>query len=213
MAARKRSGGTARGPWTIHGEKLVYENPWMRVREYDVTRPDGKPGLYGVMEPRQLAIGVLPLFVDGTVMLVGQYRFALDCWSWELPEGGGPMDDAPLDSAKRELAEETGLQAAEWLEFLQLDMSNSITDEKAIAFIAWDLAEGEAEPEGTEDIETRRVPFTEALREAMDGRIRDAFTLAMLLKADYMARHGELPPAVCRMILGPAGKDLSDGSR
>lgn len=211
MTSRKRSPGIARGPWTVHGEKLVYENPWMTVREYAVTRPDGKPGQYGVMEPKNLAIGILPLFEDGTVMLVGQYRFAMDCWSWELPEGGGPMDELPLDSAKRELAEETGLSAANWLEFLELDMTNSITNERAFAYIAWDLEQGDAEPEGTEDIEMRRIPFAEALREAVDGRIRDAFTLAMLLKADYMARHGELPEAVSRTILNPAGKDDPHG--
>lgn len=211
MTSRKRRAGTERGPWTVHGEKLAYQNPWMKVREYDVTRPDGKPGLYGVMEPENLAIGILPIFADGTVMLVGQYRFALDCWSWELPEGGGPLNELPLDSAKRELAEETGLEAVNWLEFLQLDMSNSITNERAVAFIAWDISQGEAEPEGTEDIETRRVPFAAALREAMDGRIRDAFTLAMLLKADYMARHGELPEAVSRAILNPAGKEVPHG--
>lgn len=213
MTSRKRQGGIARGPWTIHGERLVYDNPWMQVREFDVTQPDGKPSKYGVMEPKNLAIGILPLFEDGTVMLVGQYRFALDCWSWELPEGGGPKDIAPVDSARRELAEETGLTARHWHEFLDMDMSNSITDERAIAFIAWGLEEGEAEPEGTEDIVTRRVPFGEALSEAMDGRIRDAFTLAMLLKADYMARHGELPEAVSRLILNPAAKDDLHGPR
>jgi len=197
-------GHSVRGPWTVKSMRTAYENPWMEVREYDVIRPDGKPGLYGVVSPANLAIGILPLFVDGTVMLVGQYRFALDCWSWELPEGGGPKDMDPLESAKRELAEETGLVAAHWLEFMDMDMSNSITDERAIAYLAWDLAEGEAEPEGTEDIVTRRIPFAEALAEAMDGRIRDAFTLAMLLKADYMARNRLIDPALARLILGPA---------
>lgn len=211
MTSRKRSGGITRGPWTIHGERTAYQNPWMQVREYDVTRPDGKPGLYGVVEPANLAIGIVPLFADGSVMLVGQYRFALDCWSWELPEGGGAKDAAPLESARRELAEETGLSAQHWLEFLDMDMSNSITNERAIAFIAWGLEEGTAAPEGTEDIETRRVPFAEALAEAVDGRIRDTFTLAMLLKADYMARHGELPEAVSRLILKAGGKDGPDG--
>ncbi len=198
----KGKGHSVRGPWTVKSVRTAYSNPWMEVHEFDVIRPDGKPGLYGVVSPANLAIGVLPLFEDGTVMLVGQYRFALDSWSWELPEGGGPKDVDPLHSAQRELAEETGLEAAHWQEFIDMDMSNSITDERAIAYLAWGLTQGEAEPEGTEDIVTRRLPFAEALTEAMDGRIRDAFTLAMLLKADYMARHRLLDPALSRLILG-----------
>jgi 8-oxo-dGTP pyrophosphatase MutT (NUDIX family) len=190
-----------RGPWTVHTTRLAYENPWLEVREHDVTRPDGRPGLYGVVSPKNLAIGILPVFADGTTVLVGQHRFALDACSWELPEGGGPKDVPPLDSAKRELAEETGLSAARWLEFLQMDMSNSVTDERAHALLAWGLTEGPAAPEGTEDITARRVSIQQALEESMTGRIRDAFTLAMLAKADYMARKGLLDPDLAAAIL------------
>ncbi|PWE17480.1 DNA mismatch repair protein MutT [Marinicauda salina] len=191
-----------RGPWTIRAERVGYRNPWLTVTEYDVLKPDGAPGLYGVVSPVHLAIGVVPVFADGTVMLVGQHRFALDAHSWELPEGGGKPDVPPLESAKRELLEETGLTAANWREILDFDVSNSVTDERAIAFLAWDLARGEAAPEGAEaDITQRREPFQAALEMAMSGEIRDGFTLAMLAKADYMARKGMLPDALAAAIL------------
>ncbi|WP_019962338.1 NUDIX domain-containing protein [Woodsholea maritima] len=190
-----------RGPWIIHGEKIAYDTPWMTVTDYQVTCPDGSPSSYGVMSPKNLAIGIVPLFDNGDVMLVGQYRFALDAYSWELPEGGGPKGDIPLASAKRELKEETGLSADHWQEILGLDLSNSITDECAHAFLAWGLTQGEAEPEGTEDITIQRVPFQTALKMAMMGDIRDAFTLVMLAKVDYMARRGDLPEALCQVIL------------
>ena len=185
-----------RGPWTIQATRIAYENPWMRVVEHDVLRPDGAPGLYAVMEPRQLAIGVVAVFDTGEVALVGQHRFALDAWSWELPEGGGALDGDPLDGARRELAEETGLSAEHWLEFLSFDTSNSITNERAVAFLAWGLSEGDPAPDGNEALVQDRKPFGEVLEMAMDGRIRDGFTLAMMAKADYMLRSGCLPEAL-----------------
>jgi 8-oxo-dGTP pyrophosphatase MutT (NUDIX family) len=191
-----------RGPWSVLSERLVYENSWMKVREYDVRRPDGSPGLYGVVSPKNLAIGVLPVFADGTTMLVGQHRFALDAHSWELPEGGGPLDHDPQTSARRELAEETGLTARRWLKILDFDVSNSITDERAIAFLAWDLHAGEAAPEPAEhDMVRRRMSIQQALRMAMEGEIRDGFTLAILARADYMARNGQLDEDTAAAIL------------
>lgn len=178
----------------------------MRVREFDVLRPDGAPGLYGVMEPRQLAIGVLPVFEDGTTVLVGQHRFALDAYSWELPEGGGPLDVDPLESAKRELAEETGLTARVWRPLIESDVSNSITDERAVCFLATGLEDGEPDREGAEaDMVTRRLPLQAALSMAMSGRIRDGLSQLMLLAADRRARSGALDPALARAIL--AGPD------
>ena len=197
-----------RGPWLIHSDRVVYDTKWMHVTEYEITQPDGQPGHYGVMSHKNWAIGVVPVFENGDVMLVGQFRFAMDAYSWELPEGGGPKDASPLDSAQRELKEETGLSAQNWQEILGLDLSNSITDEKAFAFLAWGLTEGEAEPEGTEDITTKRVPFQTALKMAMMGEIRDAFTLAMLAKVDYMARQGALPGALAKAVLAPADETV-----
>jgi 8-oxo-dGTP pyrophosphatase MutT (NUDIX family) len=190
-----------RGPWTVHAERTAYENPWMRVREFDVTRPDGEPGVYGVMSPRNLALAILPVHADGTVSLVGQHRFALDRYSWEIPEGGGRLDGDPLVCARRELKEETGLTADSWLEILQLDLSNSITDERAIGFLATGLHCGEPEPEGTEVLRTRQIPFLDALDEAMSGRIRDALTVAMLLRAYYMAQQGLLASGLSGVML------------
>jgi len=190
-----------RGPWTIKARRAGYANPWMKVMEYDVVQPDGKPGLYGVMSPQQLALAILPIHADGTVTLVGQYRFPLDRYSWEIPEGGGLLEGDPLTCAKRELKEETGLTGAQWEKILEMDLSNSITDERAIGYLATDLIEGESEPEGTEVLEIRRIPFRDALTEIHKGEIEDALTVAMLHRAYYMAREGLLDPAISGVML------------
>ncbi|WP_417497932.1 NUDIX domain-containing protein [Maricaulis sp.] len=190
-----------RGPWTIHDERTVFESPWMQVREFDVTRPDGKPGVYGVMSPRNLALAILPVHADGTITLVGQHRFPLDRYSWEIPEGGGPLGEDAMDGARRELKEETGLAADHWHEILQLDLSNSITDERAIGYLATGLHPGEPEPEGTEVLLTRSPHFLDALDEAMSGQITDALTVAMLLRAYYMAQQGLLAAGLADVML------------
>ena len=192
----------SRGPWTIHTQQIAYDNPWMSVREFDVTRPDGEPGLYGVVEPKNLAIGVLPIFENGDTLLVGQYRFALDAYSWELPEGGGPLSDQPLVSAQRELTEETGYSARCWDHFGSYDMSNSITNERAEMFLAWDLTLGKAEREGSEaDMIVKRVALRDALDMTLTGKIRDAFTALMLHKAVLLAQRGALDPKATKLIV------------
>lgn len=193
---------TQRGPWTIHSDRLAYENPWIRVREYAVTQPDGAPGVYGVVEPRFVAVGVCPVFENGDTLLVGQHRFALDAFSWELPEGGGPHGEDPIDTARRELAEETGWSAEHYRPLASFDVSNSVTNERAEAFLAWGLTEGEPDREGSEaDMKLRRLPLQSALAMAMSGEIRDAFTIVMLSAADHLARTGALEPKLARAIL------------
>lgn len=187
-------------PWTILLTRPIYDNPWIRVVEHDVLNPHGKPGIYGVVHLKNIATGIVPVDAAGQITLVGQYRFPLKAYSWELPEGGGHPDVAPLESAQRELAEETGLTARRWLPLLTMHLSNSITDEVAHLFLAWDLEEGLAAPDETEDLRIRRVPFSEALAMVMRGEITDAISVAALMKARLMALEGTLPDDVSPLL-------------
>jgi ADP-ribose pyrophosphatase len=190
------------GPWTVNSGCVVYDNPWISVADYQVTRPDGAPGQYGVVSFANLAIGVLPLDADGMTMLVGQHRFPHNAYSWELPEGGGRADVDPQLSAERELLEETGYRAARWLKFAEFDVSNSVTDEKSVCFLAWDLSDGTAAPEPDEVLAHRRLSFSELHEMVLRGDIRDSLTIIMTLKAQALARAGALPEEVARLILG-----------
>lgn len=189
------------GPWTITSERVGYENPWVRVDHHEVIHPDGSDGIYGVVRFANQAIGVLPLFEDGTVPLVGQHRFALNEYSWELPEGGGPKDQTPEEAARRELAEETGLRAEHLIEIGQADLSNSVTDEVAVYFLAWGLTEGEKQPEPSEQLAHQRVPFGELYQDILAGRIRDSLTILMVQTAILKAQGNLLPEMPQRVIL------------
>jgi 8-oxo-dGTP pyrophosphatase MutT (NUDIX family) len=188
-------------PWRGAGESLIFENPWMRLTRHPAVAPTGLECDYVVMRPANLSVGVLPIHDDGTVTLVGQQRFALMNWSWEMPEGGAPFDEEPIEGARRELAEEAGLAAARWREALKVEMSNSITDERAMAWIAWGLSPAPSEPDPTEVLRIARVPFGDLLREIGRGSIRDMFTVATTLRAYHMAREGELPRELAKAML------------
>ena len=188
-------------PWAWTDERLVFENPWLTLREYPATAPTGHPAVYAVVGFKNYAIGVLPLHADGTVTLVGQNRFPLHNYSWEIPEGGGPLSDDPLHSAQRELKEETGLIAADWREVMRFELSNSVTDERGFGFIAMDLAQAEAAPDETEVIHLARRPFREVLDLALCGAMPDMITIAMLLRAYHMAQEGLLPATLAKAML------------
>jgi 8-oxo-dGTP pyrophosphatase MutT (NUDIX family) len=191
-------------PWTRGDGRIVYDNPWIRVTEYAATAPTGAPALYGLVSFKNLAIAILPLFDDGSTVLVGQSRLPFGDYSWEIPEGGGPREVDPLESARRELAEETGLAAAEWQEVMCAQLSNSVTDELMVGYLATGLstAAESHHADDTEAIEMVRIPFREALDAAMAGQLQDMLTVAMLLKAYHMAREGHLAPALAAAMLG-----------
>lgn len=197
---RFRKWSAMKNPWTTLTTKPQYENPWIQVVEHDVLKPNGSPGIYGVVRFKNLAIGVIPIHADGTTVLVGQYRYPLEAYSWEIPEGGGSRAIDPLDSAKRELIEETGLRAAKWLRFLDLHLSNSVSDEQAINYLAWDLTEGVAQPDDTEQLQIRRVPFAEAVCMAMAGEITDAMAVAGLIKVQLLLDRGQLPEDLLKIL-------------
>ena len=193
-----------RGPWTVRSSRVAYENPWVRVEHDEVVRPDGSPGVYGVVRFANVAVGVLPLLPDGTVPLVGQHRYPMDAYSWEVPEGGAPRGEPPEAAARRELAEETGLRAGHLLEIGRAHLSNSVTDERAVMYLAWDLTEGEATPDADEVLAHRRVPFADLVSDCLSGAVTDAFTHLMVLTALARAQRGALPEAPTRLILGPS---------
>jgi 8-oxo-dGTP pyrophosphatase MutT (NUDIX family) len=189
-------------PWIVKGVTRPFENNWFRVDSHAVVHPGGADGIYSVIRIRRLAVGVLPIEPDGSVHLVGQWRFPLGRYSWEMPEGGGEPGEAPIECAKRELAEETGLSASTWTKVLEMDLSNSLTDERAVIFLATGLTPGVAQPEATEVLRRRRAPFTEVLARVADGRIRDSMTVAAVLRAHHMAVVGEVPEPLARAMLG-----------
>jgi 8-oxo-dGTP pyrophosphatase MutT (NUDIX family) len=188
-------------PWSVSREALVYDNPWITLTEYQAIAPTGRPALYGKVAFKNRAIGVVPLHADGTVTLVGQNRFPRANYSWEIPEGGAPLDEDPLDGAKRELAEEVGLEAADWRRILVMELSNSITDEFCHGFLAMDLSPTATAPDETEDLAVARVPFGQALDAAVAGLMPDSLTVALLLRVHHMAVKGELPAELTRLVL------------
>lgn len=188
-------------PWRAGPPRRRYDNPWIALEEYDAVAPTGAPALYGVVRFKNLALAILPLHDDGTVTLVGQNRFPHADYSWEIPEGGGPLDGDPLEHARRELREEVGLEATYWREVLRAQLSNSVTDERAVGFIAMGLTAVPQAPDDTEDLAVARIPFREALETALDGHMPDMLTVAMLLRAYHMAHEGALPPALARRLL------------
>lgn len=170
-------------PWTTLKTTSIYENPWIRLEQHDILNPAGKEGIYGKVHFKNRAMAIVPIDKEGNTWLVGQYRYPLDVYSWEIPMGGGPIGKDLLESAKRELKEETGLSAEKWTELMKIHTSNSVTDELAIIYLAEDLTQGETEFEETEILQIRKLPFTEVLEMVMNGEITDSISVAGILKA------------------------------
>ena len=188
----------ATNPWKTLATRPVYDNPWISVREDQVITPSGTPGIYGVVHMKGRAAGIVPIDTDGRTVLVGQHRYTLDGYSWEIPEGGVPAGEETLVGAQRELVEETGLVAASWLELANHSLSNSVTDERCTCFLTWDLEQQVSAPDETEDLALRWLPLGEAIDMALDGRIHDVVSVVALLTAEALARRGKLPAGLIR---------------
>ena len=170
-------------PWKTVSSKYVYENPWIKVREDQVIRPDGKPGIYGVVETK-MATGAVVVDENLELVLVGQYRYPLDFYSWEIIEGGADSGETPLEAAKRELLEEAGLIAENWQQLgPQIHLTNCHSSEEGRVYLAQGLSQGESDPEGTEVLQIRRVSFDEALSMIDRGEITDAMSLIGIERA------------------------------
>ncbi|MBC7759027.1 MAG: NUDIX hydrolase [Phormidesmis sp. FL-bin-119] len=173
-------------PWQTLSEKKIYKNPWISLTEYQVINPGGGEGIYGKVHFKNLAIGILVLDNDYSTWLVGQHRYPLNQFSWEIPEGGGPLEEDPLKSAQRELLEETGISASSWVEIQRMHLSNSVSDELAIIYLARDLSFGESNPEETEQLTIKKIQFDEAYNMVMRGEITDSMSVAAILKVKVL---------------------------
>jgi len=179
-------------PWQIIDEQKIYDNNWITVTHFDVINPSGNKGIYGKVHMKNAAIGIVPLDEEMNTYLVGQYRFALNEYTWEIPEGGAPLDDEPLASAQRELLEETGLKAQQWERIQEMSLSNSVTDEKCFIFLARELSQHASAPEETEELAVKKIPFEEVYNMVHNGTITDAVTVAAVLKIKVMMLQGKL---------------------
>ena len=168
------------GPWMRHERRVAYENAWVTVYHDDVTRPDGEAGIYGVVHFANTAVGVVAIDDQDRVALVGQHRYPSDEMSWEIPEGGSPLHEDSLEGARRELLEETGLVAGSWREIGRYQLSNSVTDEAAVTYLATELEQGPAQPEGSEQLAFRWLPFGEVMEMVRRGQISDALSVLPL---------------------------------
>lgn len=178
--------------WKTQSIQQRYENPWITVSHREVTAPTGASGIYGHVHFRNKAIGIVPIDADGYTWLVGQARYTLQTYAWEIPEGGAPHGESVLAAAQRELQEETGIRASRWTSLLKLHTSNSVTDEVAFSFVAQDLRMGNTAPDDTEELSLSRVRLDDAINMAMDGTISDGLAMASLLKVSVLLSRGEL---------------------
>ncbi len=177
------------GPWQRKSQQQVYENPWIKLTHEEVITPAGSEGIYGKVHFKNRAIGIIPLDDNNHTILVGQYRYALDEYSWEIPMGGGPLDEEPLLCAQRELQEETGLHGGHWQQLFKLHTSNSVTDEEGYVFLARDLIKGEQALEDSEgDLVLKHLPFSEAVAMVGRGEITDVISIAGLLAVDKLLK-------------------------
>lgn len=177
---------TSINPWKKINEKVTYENPWIKVTHANVITPGGDEGIYGKVNYKNWAIGIIPIDKELNTWIVGQYRFPLDQYSWEIPEGGGPIGEDAIDTAKRELSEEVGLKANKWTQIQTFHLSNSVSDEYGELFLAQDLDEFQNHPDPEEELIVKKLPFENVFQMVLEGKITDAMSVMGILKVKYM---------------------------
>jgi len=175
-----------KNPWECKASKDIYDNPWIKVIEDQVLRPNKSEGIYGKVHFKNVAIGIVPLDEELNTWLVGQYRYTLNSYSWEIPMGGVPLSEKVIAGAKRELKEETGLIANKWTNILKIHTSNSVTDEYGFVYLAEELTQGEMEWDETEELQIKKMPFKSALEMVLNNQITDALSIAGILKTSRM---------------------------
>lgn len=173
--------------WIELSSSVQYDNPWITVTEYNVINPSGNKGIYGKVHFKNIAIGIIPMDDNGNVYMVGQYRFTLGKYSIEIPEGGGAWNINPLESAQRELSEETGLEAQNWQHILTMHLSNSVTDELAMVYLATGLIQGHSNPEETEKLDVFKLPLEKLYQMVINHEITDSMTVAGILHAKILS--------------------------
>lgn len=181
-----------KNPWKILNQKEIYDNPWINLTEHSVINPTGGKGIYGKVHFKNRAIGIVALDEDMNTYLVGQFRFTINEYSWEIPEGGGPYDEEPLEAAQRELLEETGLKAERWQNIREMYLSNSVTDELSIIFIARGLTQHTPMPEETEQLIVKKLPFEEVFEMVMERKIKDTLTVVGILHTKMLLMQNKL---------------------
>lgn len=177
---------TKKNPWKTLTVEEVYDNPWINITHRKVLNPAGKNGIYGKVHFKNIAVGALPLDENNNTWLVGQYRYTLEKYSWEIPEGGCIEGIEPLQAAKNELQEETGITAKKWTEILDIHTSNSVTDEYGICYLAQDLSFGKSSPEPCEELVVKKIKFEEVFEMVMRGEITDSLSIATIMKVKLL---------------------------
>ena len=183
---------SVKNPWEIIKSQEVYDSPWIKVTKHDVLDPNNNEGTYSVVHFKHTAIGVIPLDEDQNTWIVGQYRFPLERYTWEIPEGGGALTEQPLDAAKRELSEEVGISAEKWTKIMEFDVSNASTDEKGILYLAQNLSFHQAHPDENEELAVKKIPFEELYQMVLSGEVTDSLSVLAVLKVKDMMNNKAL---------------------
>ncbi len=181
-----------KNPWTTLSTEKIYDSPWIGLTKHNVLTPNNTPGTYSVIHFKNIALAVLPLDKDYNTWIVGQYRYPINQYSWEVPEGGGKRNVPPIDSAKRELLEETGITANKWTKIQELHLSNSASDEFGILYVAQDLSFGESHPEDEEELVSKKIHFDELYKLVEEGSITDSLTVTIVLRVKLLMIEGKI---------------------